>query len=157
MDILQPTLLGAAQFASRSFFVKAMRSRLFATYTPLHWQAAVYLASVPVAAIQMNLFNRWTSTPASDPHSDSSYSDILESRLRIVMNGLISTASAAALESLALVWMPNTFYGGWKSGITKVCAWMLWSAAVQLIVVAVNARASSTKSKPSKATTTKHS
>ncbi|KAI8828409.1 hypothetical protein BJ741DRAFT_626245 [Chytriomyces cf. hyalinus JEL632] len=151
MDILQPTLLGAAQFASRSLFVKGMRSRLFATYTPLHWQAAVYLASVPVAAIQMNLFNRWTSTPAPNPHSDSS-SNILESRLRVVMNGLISTASAAALESIALVWMPNTFYGGWKSGITKVCAWMLWSAAVQLIIVAANARASSTNSKPSKAT-----
>ncbi|KAJ3227722.1 hypothetical protein HDU81_006518 [Chytriomyces hyalinus] len=150
MDILQPTLLGAAQFASRSLFVKSMRSRLFATYTPLHWQAAVYLASVPVAAIQMSLLNRWMATPTSHPDSDS-YSSILESRLRLIMNGLISTASAAALESIALVWMPNTFYGGWKSGITKVCAWMLWSAAVQLLVTAANA--SSGNSKPSKAAT----
>ncbi|ORY38582.1 hypothetical protein BCR33DRAFT_720616 [Rhizoclosmatium globosum] len=105
---------GTAGFVGGAVFIKYTRAHIFSTYTPLSTQAILYLVSVPVCCGLVQGL-AWSLGP--------------QKRKGILKATVIATVSESLLNSVALVWAPNICFGGWKSGITKCCAWILWTVA----------------------------
>ncbi|KAJ3377081.1 hypothetical protein HDU84_009102 [Entophlyctis sp. JEL0112] len=103
---------GAALFAVSAGIIKAFRADLFGTGRPLGVQAALYAVTLPTTAAVVRTTLRY-SLPSAPRDAKARH-------------GVIVSLAFTGLAGVCLVWTPDVVYGGWRSGITKACAWLLW-------------------------------
>ncbi|KAI8621303.1 hypothetical protein BC830DRAFT_276809 [Chytriomyces sp. MP71] len=115
---VRPLLLGTLLFTASCAVVKYTRSYIFMTAIPLSTHAAVYALSLPLVWAQIALIRHTTSSK--------------KQRLQLLQNTVLVTATGGLLHSVALVWFPS-IYGGWKSGITKCVAWIMFIESARLV------------------------